>query len=377
MARACALPGRFLSTARDAHGSLSGGGVIHGTASESAVVAMIAARHRARVQGRLRRGQQGVVYTSAQAHSSIAKGAVVTGIAEAVDDEQGVRLIACDEQWRMDPAALQRAIEEDLALGRVPLLVCATVGTTSTMAMDDVEAMGAIARRHGLWLHVDAAMAGGAWLCEEHRASARGLEQADSVCMNPHKWLLTNFDCDLLWTSDRASLTGALSVTPEYLRTGARERGEEHAIDYRDWQVPLGRRFRALKLWFVMRHYGVEGLAAHVRASVGHAATFEHLARDEKALEVLPRGGGLCLVCFRVRGERGVPEARARADARGRALLAGVNARGRVMLSHTVVTWPGEREGSYTLRLSTGGTFTTEAHVRLALDEVRAVLKEV
>src|SRR6185503_6323948 len=150
---------------------------------------------------------------------------------------------------------------------------CATVGTTSSTAIDPVPDIGRIARRHGLWLHVDAAMAGAACVCREHRRFLDGIELADSLCFNPHKWLLTNFDCDLLWTADRASLVGALSVTPEYLRNRASEAGG--VIDYRDWQIPLGRRFRALKLWFVLRHYGAEGLRAHIRHHVRLAGMFE------------------------------------------------------------------------------------------------------
>ena len=161
----------------------------------------------------------------------------------------------------MRPDALAAADRSTTARpGLTPVFVCATVGTTSSNAIDPVRAIGEICREHGLWLHVDAAMSGTAALCPEFRWIHDGLELADSYCFNPHKWMFTNFDCDCFFVADRAALINTLSVLPEYLRNEATESGA--VIDYRDWQIPLGRRFRALKLWFVIRHYGVEGLAA-------------------------------------------------------------------------------------------------------------------
>lgn len=363
MAEALGLPACFRSDARGTDGRACGGGVIQGTASESALMAVVAARHRARARGVLTRDRRAVVYASAQAHSSIQRAAMIAGIAESAHDRAGVRLIDTDESLAMRPGALDAAMREDAAAGHVPLFVCATVGTTSTLAMDDVAAAGAVCRAHGAWLHVDAAMAGSAWVCPEHRWTARGLDLADSVCVNPHKWLLTNFDCNLTWTSDRASWTRALSIDPEYLRTSATDAG---AVDYRDWQVPLGRRFRALKVWLVLRHYGVEGLRAFIRSHVRLASTLEALARADARFDVLPRGGGLSLVCFRLRT----------GDDATRTLLARVNDSGRALLSHTIVPWPGEREARYTIRAAIGSTLTTEADVRAVWGLVQALAEE-
>ncbi len=182
----------------------------------------------------------------------------------------------------MRPDALAAAIESDRGAGKQPFFVSATVGTTSSNAIDPLRPIGEICRRYGLWLHVDAAMSGTAALCPEFRWIHEGLELADSYCFNPHKWMFTNFDCDAFWVADRASLVRALSVLPEYLRNRATESGA--VIDYRDWQVPLGRRFRALKLWFVIRHYGVEGLRHHVRRHIALAQAFREWVERRPAL---------------------------------------------------------------------------------------------
>lgn len=205
-------------------------------------------------------------------------------------------------------------------------------------------------------MHVDAAWAGAACMCPEHRWMLEGVERADSVAFNPHKWLLTNFDCNCFWTRDRRAVTDALSVTPEYLRNRASESGE--VIDYRDWQIPLGRRFRALKLWFVIRHYGVEGLRAHIREHVRLAGLLEGWIRADDRFELAaPRS--LSLVCFRLRG--------ADADGRGRDLLERINASGRAYLTHTVL------DGRFVLRMAIGATLTREEHVRGAWELIRSL----
>jgi hypothetical protein len=236
------------------HSSRAGGGVLQDTASSAALCALIAARERATGERSNREGiPPGLVaYASREAHSSVEKACGIAGIGR-----DGLRLVDTDATHALDPVALQGAIARDRAAGRQPFFVAATVGTTSSTAMDPVPAMGTIARREDLWLHVDAAHAGAAAVCPEFRPLQAGLEHADSYCFNPHKWLLTNFDCDCFWVADRGALVRSLSVLPEYLRNRATESGA--VLDYRDWQVPLGRRFRALKLWFVIRHYGVEG----------------------------------------------------------------------------------------------------------------------
>ena len=237
-----------------------------------------------------------------------------------------------------------------------PIMVSATAGTTGTGGIDDAAEIRAVLddlhRAHNGapwpgWLHLDAAWAGAAAVCEEHRAALAGASVADSVCINPHKWLLTNFDCDLFWVRDRDALVRALSITPEYLRNPASDAGA--VIDYRDWQIPLGRRFRALKLWFVIRHYGLEGLRAHIRRHTAWADWIEGRIAEHPALErVCPRS--LSLVCFKA--------ARGGDDAT-RALLDAINASGEVFLSHTAAP----ADGAFAIRFVPGATTTEFRHV--------------
>jgi aromatic-L-amino-acid decarboxylase len=264
-----------------------------------------------------------------------------------------LRAIEVDEAYAMRPEALHAAIEADLAAGLRPFFVCATVGTTSSTAIDPVRAIGEVCREFGVWLHVDGAMAGTAALCPEFRAMQDGLELADSYAFNPHKWMFTNFDCDCMWVADRAALIRALSILPEYLKNAATAAGA--VIDYRDWHVQLGRRFRALKLWFVIRHYGVEGLRAHIREHVRLGQQFAAWVAADPAFE-LAAPAPLNLVCFRLRDG---------GDAANQALLERLNASGKLYLTHTVL------DGQYTLRLSIGGTLTEERHVEAAWASIR------
>jgi len=236
-----------------------GGGVLQMSASDSTHTALVVARTRA--AGSASPSRQ-VAYASRQAHSSVEKGARVAGYGH-------VRLVDTDDALAMDPAALDTAMAEDRAAGLHPSFVCATVGTTGTTAVDPLAAIAPVTRRHGAWLHVDAAYAGSGMICEELRHHQAGVEAVDSYTFNPHKWLLTNFDCSVFWVADRAPLIDTMSIVPPYLRNAATDSGE--VVDYRDWHVPLGRRFRALKLWFVLRHYGAEGLRRHVRLHVEQA----------------------------------------------------------------------------------------------------------
>jgi aromatic-L-amino-acid decarboxylase len=268
-----------------------------------------------------------------------------------------------DEKFAMRPDLLARVIAEDRAAGRVPSYVCATVGTTSSTSVDPVERIAAAIADGGgrPWLHVDAAHAGAACVCPEFRWMLRGAQRADSLCFNPHKWLLTNFDCDCFWVRDRKAITSALSITPEYLRNKASESGD--VIDYRDWQIPLGRRFRALKLWLVLRHYGAAGLRAHIREHVRLAELVEGWVRaDARFALAAPRT--LNLVCFRLSGED--PDS----DARTRRLMEAVNASGRAYLTHTVLRDVSGRD-RYTIRMAIGATGTREEHVREAWDAIR------
>jgi len=195
-------------------------------------------------------------------------------------------------------------------------------------------------------------------VCPEHRWMIDGIERVDSFNFNPHKWLLTSFDCSTMWTRDRHSLTRALSITPEYLRNAASESGQ--VIDYRDWQVPLGRRFRALKLWFVIRHYGIEGLQAHIREHVRLASMFADLVRADGHFELVGNQS-LGLVCFRLKGN----------DEANRRLLEALNASGELMLTHSVVPVGTEGEDRYVLRMAIGGRRTREEHVQAAWEHIQ------
>jgi len=241
--------------------------------------------------------------------------------------------------------------------------VCATVGTTSSTAVDPVAKIADVLDgAGGVWLHVDAAHSGCACVCPEFRWMLGGVERADSICFNPHKWLLTNFDCDCFFTRDRRALIDAMSVTPEYLRNAASE--AKAVIDYRDWGIPLGRRFRALKLWLVIRHYGVEGLRAYIREHVRLAQEFEEWVRGGARFEVVaPRA--VKLVCFRLRGDG------EEAEAANRRLLEAINASGRAYLTHTTLRLAGGREG-YVLRMAIGARGTQEGHVKAAWELIRA-----
>jgi aromatic-L-amino-acid/L-tryptophan decarboxylase len=336
------LPQKFLSTS-------SGGGVIQDTASSASLCALLAARERATNFASNRYGCDGklVGYTSAQAHSSLEKGAQVAGIGR-----DNLRLIEVDEAFAMRPDALARQIEEDRRAGLIPFFVCATVGTTSSNAIDPVPEIGRICREHKLWLHVDEAMSGTAALCPEFRHTHAGLEFADSYCFNPHKWMFTNFDCDCFYVADRKALLQTLSVLPEYLRNKASETGA--VIDYRDWQIPLGRRFRALKLWFVIRHYGVEGLQHHIRQHVELAQQFAEWVRGDNRFEIAAPVP-LNLVCFRHKG----------GDSSNQTLMDRLNRSGDLYLTHTRLN------KLLTLRLCVGQTNTTGRHVEKAWKRIQ------
>jgi aromatic-L-amino-acid decarboxylase len=238
------------------------------------------------------------------------------------------------------------------SFGLTPFFVCATVGTTSSNAMDPVPEIGRICHEHKLWLHVDAAMSGTAALCPEFRHTHAGLELADSYCFNPHKWMFTNFDCDCFYVADRAALIRTLSILPEYLRNKATESGT--VIDYRDWQIPLGRRFRALKLWFVLRHYGIEGLQFHIREHVRLAQKFASWVRQDDRFEVAAPTP-LNLVCFRLKS----------GDEANQKLLDALNGSGKLYLTHTRLN------DRFTLRLCIGQTHTTERHVKDAWNHIQ------
>ncbi|MEM8835059.1 MAG: aminotransferase class V-fold PLP-dependent enzyme [Planctomycetota bacterium] len=348
-ADAIGLPSVFRS---DAEGGESGG-VILGTASEAALTAMIAARDATMHAHGATDPSRCTVYTSEQAHSSIMKAAGLCGIGRA-----NVRTIPTGRSLALDPGALREVIQKDAASGMLPSYACATIGTTSTGAIDPLRAMGEITRAHDMWLHVDAAYAGSALVCPEHREMIEGVELADSFNFNPHKWLLTSFDCSLFWIRRRSDLLSAMAILPEYLRNAATDAGS--VIDYRDWHIPLGRRFRALKLWFVLRHYGLAGLRAFIREHVRLAELLEGwIASDDRFVLCAPRC--LSLLCFRL----------AAGDDATRTLMERVNASGEVFLTHTrVPDWgpTGEGDGAerYVIRVAIGATTVREDHIRRA-----------
>ena len=336
------LPETFLSTG-------TGGGVIQDTASSASLCAMLAARERATNYVSNRRGCNGrlVAYTSNQAHSSLEKAAMVSGIGV-----ENLRLIEVDERFAMRPEALANGIEQDRQAGLVPFFVSATVGTTSSNGLDPLPEIGAICRDHNLWFHVDAAMSGTAALCPEFRHIQKGIELADSYTFNPHKWMFTNFDCNCFYVADRKALIDTLSILPEYLRNQATESGA--VFDYRDWHIPLGRRFRSLKLWFVIRHYGVEGLQYHIRRHVDLAQQFAKWVEGDDRFE-LAAPTPLNLVCFRYRG----------GDESNQRLMESLNRSGDLYLTHTRLN------DRFTLRFCVGQTNTTMRHVEQAWKRIQ------
>jgi aromatic-L-amino-acid decarboxylase len=258
-------------------------GVIQDTASTCTLVALMCARERASGYSLGRGGLQAepaplVVYTSAHSHSSVDKAALLAGFGR-----ENVRHIANDGNYALRPEALETAIREDLAAGRKPCAIVGTTGTTATTAIDPIGEMGRIAREHGLWLHVDAAMAGSAMILPECRCLWDGVEGADSLVLNPHKWLGAAFDCSLYYVRDPEHLVRVMSTSPSYLRTAA----DEKVKNLRDWGLPLGRRFRALKLWFLIREQGVAGLQARLRRDIANAQWLAERVRETPGWRLL------------------------------------------------------------------------------------------
>ncbi|MGA7217094.1 MAG: pyridoxal-dependent decarboxylase [Candidatus Sulfotelmatobacter sp.] len=336
------LPDKFLSTN-------AGGGVIQDTASSAALCALLAARERATNYVSNEKGCDGrlVAYASTQTHSSLQKATMIAGLGSA-----NLRLIDVDENFAMRPEALSRQIEADKRASLVPCFVCATVGTTSSNAMDPIGQIARVAQKDNLWLHVDAAMSGTAALCPEFRHLQLGVELANSYNFNPHKWMFTNFDCNCFWVADRKALIQTLSILPEYLRNQATESGA--VIDYRDWHIQLGRRFRSLKLWFVIRHYGIEGLQFHVRRHVELAQQFASWVRGDDRFE-LAAPVPLNLVCFRHK----------HGDEANQTIMERLNRSGHLFLTHTKL------DGKFTLRLCVGQTHTEAQHVENAWKRIR------
>ncbi|HSB08667.1 MAG TPA: pyridoxal-dependent decarboxylase, partial [Blastocatellia bacterium] len=358
------------------------GGVIYDTASISSLCAIAAAREAAgvdvRQQGLATSGAKLRMYASEHVHSSVDRSAITLGIGQA-----GLRKIWCDDEYRMDPRALAIAIDEDRANGWQPFCVVATTGTTSATSIDPVPEIADICDRERLWLHVDAAYGGSAAVIPEMRWVLDGCDRADSLVINPHKGLFVPLDLSVLYCRRMDVLRGAFSLVPEYLRSGE---GDE-VKNFMDYGPQLGRRFRALKLWFVMRYFGIEGLRDRIRNQIALAREFADWVDQSEHFERLapvPFG----LVCFRAH-PLSIKEEAARSleenpklphwsrdveyvenylDILNERLLEEVNRRGKVFLSHTKL------KGKFTLRLAIGNIRTTRDHVKLAWDELNEVL---
>jgi aromatic-L-amino-acid decarboxylase len=342
------LPDKFRSTS-------VGGAVIQDTASSAALSALLAARERKTNYQANDTGNLGnlVAYVSGHTHSSVEKAVKIAGIGK-----NNLRLIGVDEKLAMRPDLLEAAISEDIANGLVPFFVCASVGTTSTNAMDPLTEIGQICRKYDLWMHIDAAMSGTAAICPEYRHFLDGVELADSFSFNPHKWMFTNFDCNCFFVADRSVLIKTLSILPDYLKNQATESGA--VFDYRDWHVQLGRRFRSLKLWFVIRHYGVKGLQYHIRKHVEMAQQFANWIRTSDDFELVAPVP-LNLVCF----------AHKKGDDFNRRLLETINNQGKMYFTHTVIN------GRYVLRMCIAQTHTQPEHVNQAWQIIQDTANEL
>lgn len=337
-------------------------GIIYDTASVSSMHAIAAAREG--VEKRIREdGMSGRpdlpllrVYASEQAHSSIEKAVIALGLGQ-----RGLRKIPTDSEFRMDVRALEAAIEEDINNGYLPFCIVATVGTTSTSSIDPVPEIVSIGEKHAMWLHADAAYAGSAAIVPEFRSILAGCERADSLVTNPHKWLFTPFDLSVLYCRHMDLLKRAFSLVPEYLRTPEQEKVRSGS----DYGIQLGRRFRALKLWMVIRYFGHEGLAGRIREHCRLADLFASWVEESADWELMAPHP-LALICFRA-----CPSSVSEKDldTLNEAIMHGVNATGRALLSHTRLN------DKLTLRLSIGNIRTTEAHVRQVWDLLREQLR--
>ncbi|WP_346854794.1 pyridoxal-dependent decarboxylase [uncultured Draconibacterium sp.] len=342
------MPESFKSTS-------TGGGVIQDTASTAALTALIAARERATKFQSNNKGIEHklVAYISTQTHSSVEKGIKIAGIGK-----DNLRLIDVDENFSMRPDLLEKQIQQDKEDGLHPFFVCGTVGTTSSTAVDPIKEIGEICKRQNCWYHIDAASFGTAMVCPEFRHFIDGVELADSYSFNPHKWMFTNFDCNVFWVARREELINTFSILPEYLRNKATESGE--VFDYRDWHIQLGRRFRSLKLWFVIRHYGVEGLQHHIREHVKLAQDFKSWVAESNNFVVVVEPL-LNLVCFR----------HTAGDDFNMRLMNTINDTGKMYFTHTKLN------GQVVLRMNIGQTHIEEKHVKSAWKIIQKTAEEI
>ncbi|XP_055387862.1 histidine decarboxylase isoform X2 [Condylostylus longicornis] len=346
------LPDEFLHL----NSSSKGGGVIQTTASEATLVCLLAGRTQAikkfheqtpghqdaEINARL------VAYCSDQAHSSVEKAALI-GLVR-------MRYIESNEELLMRGAPLKEAIETDIKQGLIPFWVCCTLGTTGACAFDNLDEIGEVCREFGLWLHIDAAYAGSALICPEYRVWLKGIERANSIAFNPSKWLMVHFDCTAMWVKDSTAVHRTFNVEPLYLQ----HENSGLAIDYMHWQIPLSKRFRSLKLWFVLRYFGIRGLQKHIREGVRLAQKFEALVLADHRFEI-PATRHLGMVVFRIKGENELTEK----------LLKRLNHRGRL---HCV---PASLKGKYVIRFTVTSTQTTIEDILEDWNEIRVVTSEL
>ncbi|CAH1134029.1 unnamed protein product [Ceutorhynchus assimilis] len=351
LGKALGLPEVFLACSGG-----KAGGVIQGTASEATLVALLGAKSKAVAAYKTKHPElkeadiisKLVGYTSSQSHSSVERAGLLGGIK--------LRSLEPDSSNRLTGDIVERAIKEDIESGLIPFYCVATLGTTSSCTFDKLEEIGPVCNENDVWLHVDAAYAGSSFICPEFRYLMKGIERADSFNFNPHKWLLVNFDCSAMWLKDPTWLVNAFNVDPLYLKHDQ----QGSAPDYRHWQIPLGRRFRALKLWFVLRLYGIEHLQAHIRKHIALAHYFENLVRGDHRFEITEEVL-MGLVCFRLRGSNDVSEA----------LLKRINGRGVI---HLV---PSKIRDVYFLRLAICSRYTEERDIDVSWKEVKEAADEV
>uniref|UniRef100_A0A1L8DZG1 Aromatic-L-amino-acid decarboxylase n=2 Tax=Nyssomyia neivai TaxID=330878 RepID=A0A1L8DZG1_9DIPT len=345
------LPADFLACSGG-----KGGGVIQGTASEATLVALLGAK--AKTMQRVREEHPDwdeativsklVGYCSLQSHSSVERAGLLGGVR--------LRSLKADGKNSLRGETLEAAIKEDLAAGLIPFYAVATLGTTNSCAFDNLEEIGPVGNKYDVWVHVDAAYAGSAFICPEYRYLMKGIEAADSFNFNPHKWMLVNFDCSAMWLKDPRWVVDAFNVDPLYLKHDM----QGSAPDYRHWQIPLGRRFRALKLWFVLRLYGIENLQAHIRRHCGFAKQFEILCRADNRFEIVG-DVNMGLVCFRLKGTNELNDI----------LLKRINGRGKI---HLV---PSKINDVFFLRMAVCSRFTVSQDMEFSWKEVAAAADEV
>ncbi|XP_008812851.1 tyrosine decarboxylase-like [Phoenix dactylifera] len=356
MGKMLKLPSSFLFSCGQ-----GGGGVLHGSTCEAVVCTLAAARDKALSKIGADGITKLVVYASDQTHFTVQKASKLVGIPPS--NFRAIPTTAASG-YALTPDSVRSAMEADIAKGLVPLYLCATVGTTAVGAVDPLLELGKVANKYGVWYHIDAAYAGSSGICPEFRHYFDGVELAHSISMNPHKWFLTNMDCCCLWLKSPSALVDSLSTSPEILRNKASD--AKIVVDYKDWQIALSRRFRAMKLWVVIRRYGVANLMEHIRSDVAMAKHFERLvAMDQRFEVVVPRK--FSLVCFRLKPRFEGDDA----SDLNRRLLEAVNLSGRAFMTHAVVG------GTYMIRFAIGTTLTEMRHVQATWKLIQSKADEI